>query len=88
MTRLLEKALLKAARLPEPEQDRIAQLILDELEDEVRWTADFAKSQDELAALARAAREQISRGDIGDADPFACFGEWPSEADAEGYASL
>jgi hypothetical protein len=34
MTNLLEKALREAARLPEPEQDRIARLILDEIEDE------------------------------------------------------
>ena len=88
MIRLLEKALLAAARLPEPEQDRIARIILDAIEDEVRWSTSFAKSQDELAALARAAREQIARGKVRDADPFPCFGEWASEADVEGYSSL
>jgi len=88
MTRLLKKALLEAARLPEPEQDRLARIILDEIEDEARWSASFAQSQDELAALARAAREQIARGQVRDADPFACFREWASEADVEGYSSL
>jgi len=88
MTRFLKNALLKAARLPEPEQDRIARIILDEIEDEVRWSASFAKSPDELAALARAAREQIARGQVRGADPFPCFGEWASEADVEGYSSL
>jgi hypothetical protein len=61
MTSLLEKALQGAARLPEAEQDRIARLILDEIEDEARWQCSFATSQDRLAALADAAREEISR---------------------------
>ena len=69
MTNLLEKALRKAARLPAAEQDRIAQVILDEIEDETRWQAAFARSQDQLAALARAAREEIARGDVRDEDP-------------------
>jgi hypothetical protein len=69
MTSLLEKALRKAACLPQAEQDRIAQLILDEIEDEARWRASFAKSQDQLAALASAAREEIARGDVYDEDP-------------------
>ena len=69
MTDLLEKALRKAARLPAAEQDRIAQVILDEIEDEARWQAAFARSQDQLAALARAAREEIARGDVRDEDP-------------------
>ena len=59
----------KVARLPEAEQDRIAQVILNEIEDEARWQASFAKSQDQLAALAAAAREDIARGDVRDEDP-------------------
>ena len=66
MTSLLEKAQRKAARLPAAEQDRIAQVILDEIEDEARWQATFATSQDQLAALARAAREEIAKGEVRD----------------------
>jgi hypothetical protein len=69
MTDLLEKALRKAARLPGAEQDRIAQLILDEIEDKACWQASFARSQDQLAALARAVRKEIARGDVRDEDP-------------------
>jgi hypothetical protein len=69
MTSLLEKALREAARLPESEQDRIARLILDEIEDEARWQNSFEKSQDQLAALANAAREEIARGDVREDDP-------------------
>jgi hypothetical protein len=69
MTSLLEKALREAARLSEPEQDRIARLILDEIEDEARWQSSFERTQDQLAALADAAREEIARGDVRDEDP-------------------
>ena len=41
MTKLLEMALTKAAELSDAEQDRIAQLVLDELEEEARWAATF-----------------------------------------------
>jgi len=74
MTNLLEKDLRQAARLPAAEQDRIAQVILDEIEDEARWQATFARSQDQLAVLARAAREEIARGDVRDEDPSTSAG--------------
>jgi hypothetical protein len=64
MTSLLEKALREASRLPAAEQDRIARVILDEIEDEARWQATFARSQDQLAALAGTAREEIARADV------------------------
>jgi hypothetical protein len=69
MIRLLEKALREASRLPAAEQDRIARVILDEIEDEARWQASFARSQAQLVALAGAAREEIARGDVRDEDP-------------------
>ena len=69
MTELLEKALLRAARLPAAEQDRIARLVLDEIEDEAHWRATFAGSQAKLAELARTARAEIARGDVRDEDP-------------------
>ncbi len=69
MTQLLEAALRKVAELPEAEQDAIARLILDELADEARWRRNFAASQDLLARLADAAREEIRRGDVVSDDP-------------------
>ena len=59
----------KGRVLPEVEQDRIARVILEEIEDEARWQASFAGSQDQLAALAAAAREEVARGDVRDEDP-------------------
>ena len=69
MTKLPERALQQMAQLSAAEQDRIARLVLDEIEDEARWQATFAGSQAKLTELAAAAREDIARGDIRDEDP-------------------
>ena len=45
--------------LPPEEQDRIAQWLLDELQDEERWTQAFSSSQDALSRLADEARADI-----------------------------
>lgn len=84
MTSLLEKALREAARPPAAEQDRIARVILDEIEDDGRWQASFARSQDRLAALAGAACEEIARGEVRDgastsAGPAASLAETPEK---------
>ena len=64
MTQLLERALTEVKRLPEPEQDVIASLILDELSDEKRWQESFARSQEQLARLAAKVRQDIQAGQI------------------------
>lgn len=55
MTKLLEQAFDKARKLPEQEQNSIADLILGELEDEARWDRAFAASPHALATLAEEA---------------------------------
>ena len=55
--------------LPDDEQDAVASIILEEIEDEERWRATFAKSQDALARLAEHARAEIARGDVRPFDP-------------------
>lgn len=62
MTELLEKALAEVSKLPGEEQDRIARLLLLELEDESQWDQAFASSQDVLADLADKALEEHSTG--------------------------
>jgi hypothetical protein len=52
MTKLLQKTFTEAAKLPSKDQDAFAQLMLDELASERRWTRAFAKSQSKLAKLA------------------------------------
>lgn len=63
MTKLLERAFAAASKLPEPEQDAVASLLLAELKSERRWTEAFAGSQDQLAALADEALREYEAGE-------------------------
>jgi hypothetical protein len=69
MTKLLELALDRLSRQSAAEQDRIASMILEELEAEVQWQDRFRRSQVKLSALAEAARREIARGEIVERDP-------------------
>jgi len=71
MNTLLEKALAEVARLPEEEQEVIATLILDEIAAERGWDERFAKTQDKLGALVRAARAEVAQGKVVSGDPSA-----------------
>jgi hypothetical protein len=62
MTKLLEKAFAEAAKLPEPEQDRIAASLLQELADDAKWDAAFAASASQLERLAAEALEEYEAG--------------------------
>jgi hypothetical protein len=63
---LLEQALTEVNKLSEAEQDAIAALILEELADEQRWQAAFARSQEQLGRLAAKAREDIRASRVQD----------------------
>ncbi|HBB30441.1 MAG TPA: hypothetical protein DDZ80_22530 [Cyanobacteria bacterium UBA8803] len=69
MTELLERAIAKLKTLPASEQDAIAAMILEELEDELRWDAAFARSHDILAKLAAEARAEYRAGKTQELDP-------------------
>jgi aspartate/glutamate racemase len=56
MTQLLKEALSQVAKLPAPEQDAVAAIVIEELASEQRWAESFAKSQDLLARLAEKAQ--------------------------------
>jgi aspartate/glutamate racemase len=62
MTQLLQKALEEVYKLPSEEQNIIAQLILDELEDERLWEETFAASEEKLSRLADKVRQDIREG--------------------------
>jgi hypothetical protein len=59
MTTLLEKAIAELAKLPETQQDSMAQWILDELEDDARWDQAFAASQSQLELLVKKALHNL-----------------------------
>ncbi|EGY00550.1 hypothetical protein AZA_57845 [Nitrospirillum viridazoti Y2] len=63
MATLLQKAFEQAAKLPADEQDHIAALMLDEMEDERQWQAKFARDAVKLDEIARDVRAQIGRGE-------------------------
>lgn len=67
MTQLLERAIEEIQRLSTSEQDAIAAVILDELDDEKRWDEAFARSQDQLGRLAAKVRADIRAGKVRDA---------------------
>lgn len=64
MTALLEQALAEVHKLPPDQQDAIASLILEELDDEEKWSRAFAQSQDALARLADKVRAEKRAGKV------------------------
>jgi hypothetical protein len=62
MTKLLEKAFKKAQELPEVEQNRVAEWLMSELEEDAKWDASFAASSDALAKLAAEALAEHRAG--------------------------
>ena len=64
MTHLLQQAVDEVRKLPEPQQDAIAAIILDELADERRWQENFARSTDQLARMAEKVRDDIRAGRV------------------------
>jgi len=69
MTKLLEQAIARLKTLPASEQDAIAAMILEELEDEVKWDEAFANSKDTLAILAAEAMAEDRAGKTQELDP-------------------
>ena len=58
MTELLDRTITKLKTLSVEQQDAIAMIILEELEDEVQWNTSFERSQDVLAKLAKKAMSE------------------------------
>ena len=69
MTQLLTKAFEEAAKLPEAEQNTLANWILAELISELRWEKTFANSEDLLAKLADEALVEHRAGRTHELDP-------------------
>ena len=62
MTELLERAIARLKTLPIREQDAIAAMIMEELEDDQQWDKSFARSPDFLAKLAAEAMVEHRAG--------------------------
>lgn len=61
-TKTLQSLIDKATALPADLQERFAQQWLEELEDEQLWDAKFARSQDQLEAMAKKALDNFHAG--------------------------
>lgn len=66
MTQLLQQAIAELQKLPAPDQDAIATMILAEITDEKNWDEAFANSQDQLSSMADKVREDIRAGRVRD----------------------
>ena len=62
MTDLLERTITKLRDLSVEQQDAIAMIILEELEDDSKWERSFASSQNVLAKLAEEAMLEYRAG--------------------------
>ncbi len=69
MTDLLKKAFDAVSRLPDDEQNAMAELLLAELASEEKWEKRFAKSQGALSLLAQEALDEHERGETEDLYP-------------------
>ena len=69
MTELLERAIAKLKTLSASEQDALASMILEELEDDRRWDQAFSRSPDSLAKLAATAMAEYHAGKTQELDP-------------------
>ncbi len=69
MTQLMEQVYTRIAQMPEPEQDSLAALILEELDDEEQWNRKFAASSDALSRLAQKALAEHRAGKTLPLDP-------------------
>jgi len=68
MTKLLERAFAEASRLPEAEQDSLAERLLSEIESDLQWDDAFARSGNLLSRLAEEALEEHRAGLTQDLD--------------------
>jgi hypothetical protein len=66
MSQVMEQAFLKAKQLPEPDQDAIYSIILQDIESESRWAELFA-SPESADLLARMADQALASARLGPA---------------------
>lgn len=62
MTELLERVIAQLKTLPDDEQNAIAAMILEEIEDDRRWDESFSRSPNILAKLAAFAMAEYRAG--------------------------
>lgn len=66
MTHMLERAIAEVESLPKTEQDALAAIIIEELEEERRWSEQIAASPSKLDQLVAKAMKDIQEGNVHD----------------------
>ncbi len=69
MTHLMEQAIERLQSLPENQQDRLARFLLNELQEDDRWTASTAAHADKLQNLVREVLAEDAAGMCEPLDP-------------------
>lgn len=69
MTQLLERAMARVHASDDQTQNYVASMILQILEDEAKWDASFASSQEELGQMADEALAEYEAGLTDPLDP-------------------
>ena len=69
MTELLERAIAKLKTLSASEQDALASIILEEIEEDMHWDKAFSGSPNTLAKLAATAMAEYHAGKTQELDP-------------------
>lgn len=69
MTELLEQAISKIRTLSPDQQETLATIILEEIEEEKQWEQSFTRSPDLLAKLAAEAMTEYRQGKTKELDP-------------------
>ncbi|MFT3879840.1 MAG: hypothetical protein QM703_09290 [Gemmatales bacterium] len=64
MTKLLERAIAEANKLSSKDQDALASILLEEIEDDVTWEQKFERTQGQLSRLADKVRADIQKGRV------------------------
>jgi hypothetical protein len=75
MTELLERAITRLKTLAASEQDAIASMILEELEEDRRWDEALSRSPDTLAQLAAIAMAEYHAGKTQELEPETLSGK-------------
>jgi hypothetical protein len=69
MTRLMKQAIERLRNVPEAEQDRLAQFLLNELKEDERWSRSTADNEAKLATLVEKVLADDDQGKCEPLDP-------------------
>ena len=69
MTQLQQEAIAAMSKLPDSQQDAIAQLMLEEIAADSKWDSSFARSGDLLSKMAAEALAEDEAGLTQELDP-------------------